>query len=51
MEKPAKNHCEFGHKSGQNLLKIGDDPRQRQDLDSACLKTPKTTLGLTVLMY
>mgnify|MGYP001805089070 CR=1 FL=1 len=39
-EKPGKNHCEFGHKSGQNLLKLA----MTHGLDSACLKTPITTL-------
>ena len=32
-----KNHCGFGHKSGQNLLKIGDDPRFE-------LSTPKSPI-------
>ena len=47
-EKPGKSYCGFGHKSGQNILKIGDDPRFGLSMP----KNPynKTTLGLTVLM-
>ena len=43
-EKPGKNHCGYGHKSGQDPLKIGDDPRFGLSMP----KNPsnKTTLGL-----
>ena len=46
--KLRKNHCGFGYKSGQNLLKVGDDPRFGLSMP----KNPcnKTTLGLAVLM-